>query len=59
MQPVLVKPVAPVGAAVVRAVDAAHVAPLPLRADGLARVERMAIDEPAQHATFVDPAVWG
>ena len=56
-QPVLVKPVAPVGAAVVRAIDAAHVAPLLLRADRLPRVERMTIDEPAQHVAFVDPAV--
>ena len=57
IQPVLVKPIAPVGAAVVRAIDTAHVAPLSLRADGLARVERMTIDQSAQHPPVVDPAV--
>ena len=36
-----------------RAVDAAHLAPLALRADGLTRVQGVATDEALQHAAFV------
>src|SRR5205085_3263678 len=58
VQAVLVKPMEPVGAAIVRAVDAADLVPPLLRANRLAGVQRVAIDEPAQDATFVDLTVW-
>src|SRR6188474_1011805 len=58
VQAVLVKSMEPVGAAIVRAVDAADLAPPLLRADRLAGVQRVAIDEPAQDAAFVNLTVW-
>ena len=52
------KPMEPLRAAVVRAADAADLAPPLLRADRVAGIERVAIDEPAQHAAFIDLTVW-
>ena len=41
-----------------RAVDAADLAPPLLRADRRVGVQRVAIDEPAKDAAFVDLTVW-